>query len=159
MEADRDGCHSDQVRVQTDLVDICIDIYEAPGFGSAPLGLSENDALTYCRERGRRLCSEQEWESACRGPDGHLYPYGDSFSTTACVVGEGTASAVGSRNACRSGYGAYDMSGNAAEWVSGPLIKGGDFASDDFGSRCGARSRAGASELQLVSVRCCSSPG
>lgn len=158
IQAARDGCASDQVRVRTALVDVCVGLYEEPGFGAAPVALTYDEANELCLSRGRRLCTEQEWETACRGPDGHLYPYGDRFNPTACVVGEATSAAVGSRNVCRSGFGAYDMSGNAGEWVRGPLIKGGDFGADDFGSRCGARARATTAEIELVTARCCGDP-
>ena len=157
-ETVRDGCDADQVRVHTALVDVCVDLYEAPGFGSVPTRATFEQAQSLCAAAGRRLCTEQEWETACRGPSGHLYPYGDDFDPEACVVGQTIPSAVGARNACRSGFGAYDMSGNAGEWVSGPLIKGGDFGTDDFGARCGARARAASAEDSLTGVRCCSAP-
>ncbi|MFT6399859.1 MAG: sulfatase activating formylglycine-generating enzyme [Bradymonadia bacterium] len=154
----REGCAADQVRTTTEVVDVCIDLYEAPGFGAPPQHFSFAAAATHCAERGRRLCAEQEWEAACRGPAGQLYPYGDEFDPEACVVGASRARSVGNANSCRSGFGAYDMSGNAAEWVDGPLMKGGDFASDAFGARCGARARAAAAEESLSGVRCCSAP-
>lgn len=154
----RQGCNADQVRVTTELVDACVDLYEAPGFGTQPEHFSFEAAVEYCDAKGRRLCSEQEWEAACRGPDGWLYPYGDEFDAGACVVERSQAASVGNSNSCRSGFGAYDLSGNAAEWVDGPLLKGGDFSSDAFGARCGARTRAASAEATLSGVRCCSPP-
>lgn len=40
-----------------------------------------------CMEAGKRLCSRDEWLSACRGPAMRIYPYGNSFMMGACNVG------------------------------------------------------------------------
>jgi formylglycine-generating enzyme len=37
-----------------------------------------------CRAAGKRLCSADEWERACRGPRGHTYPYGPSRRSKVC---------------------------------------------------------------------------
>ena len=105
------------------------------------------------------LCTEQEWEVACRGPEGYLYPYGDAFQAERCVTEQGAPEAIGTRNLCRTGFGPYDMSGNAGEWVDGAFLKGGGHDSDAFGARCGARARVGdASAPGLTGYRCCRSP-
>jgi formylglycine-generating enzyme required for sulfatase activity len=79
-------------------------------------------------EEGKRLCTFQEWEKACRGPEGHNWPYGSKYKSGMCNTGRITekhTSEDQSRNLapsgkykkCKSGYGVYDMSGNAEEWV------------------------------------------
>ncbi|MFH1571319.1 MAG: SUMF1/EgtB/PvdO family nonheme iron enzyme [Gemmatimonadota bacterium] len=122
-----------------------IDVYEYPNQrGSAPT-LAENwfQAAALCARQGKRLCTAAEWENACRGPEGGQYSSSDdpadwpaSFGRRFCntagseVAGqqptETDLAAAGSFPNCASSVGAYDMTGNALEWVErqGPL--GGD---------------------------------
>ncbi len=39
--------------------------------------LSKYEALAYCRRLGKRLCTEEEWERACTGDSGTVYPWGN----------------------------------------------------------------------------------
>lgn len=84
-------------------------------------------AEQYCAFAGGRLCSEAEWLSACAGPEGRSFPYGNDFAREACNVGsvdqpaEGRArgtSSAGSIDTCEGGLdGLFDMAGNLSEWV------------------------------------------
>ncbi len=159
--ANRYGCPNDFARVTNDAVDVCVALYEAPGFGAPPAPYALEQANDLCAQTGARLCSEAEWVAACRGPVGSLYPYGDTFDPYACVTEAEAPLASGMRNRCRSGFGIYDMSGNAAEWVQGGLLKGGAFDADSFSARCGARETPGqalAPTAALTGVRCCREP-
>ncbi len=40
-----------------------------------------------CLEAGKRLCTREEWLSACRGPALRTYPYGNTFTAGMCNVG------------------------------------------------------------------------
>lgn len=42
-------------------------------------GLTRANAETKCVEQGKRLCTEVEWEWACRGEDGRRYPSGNQY--------------------------------------------------------------------------------
>lgn len=48
--------------------------------------LTRNSAELACHNAGKRLCSEDEWVTACRGEHNLEYPYGDSFRDLACNV-------------------------------------------------------------------------
>ncbi len=55
------------------------------GPGRVPQGyLSGDQAEAACAASGKRLCTTDEWLSACRGPDDTTYPYGDAYVAGAC---------------------------------------------------------------------------
>jgi formylglycine-generating enzyme required for sulfatase activity len=79
------------------------------------------EARDFCALRGGRLPTEREWEYAARGPDGLMYPWGDTWDANRAIsrVNSGYQTApVGSLSGGVSWVGAYDMSGNVYEWVS-----------------------------------------
>lgn len=53
--------------------------------GEVPQGYISGDvAALACASAGKRLCSVDEWMRACGGPDTTIYPYGDTYDSTAC---------------------------------------------------------------------------
>ncbi len=147
----------------------CIDLYEYPNRADAkPLvGVSYGSAETACGRDGKRLCSEVEWEKGCKGPDDSRFPYGERFDGSACNDAKGGVRVAGSFSRCRSGYGLFDMSGNAAEWtstrfesgVSDRTVKGGAYDGQDSDLRCSARqNRPPSSRAATVGFRCCAEP-
>ena len=80
------------------------------------------EARDFCEEkRGGRLPTEAEWEYAARGPDELIYPWGNEFVADNVVYSGNSNSQtaeVESKSGGVSWAGAYDLSGNAWEWVS-----------------------------------------
>jgi formylglycine-generating enzyme required for sulfatase activity len=65
------------------------------------------------------LPTEEQWECACRGPSGQLYPWGDRWAREKAVLGFGPAPSGSVKSDC-SPYGCMDMAGNVAEWTATP---------------------------------------
>ncbi|HQB43694.1 MAG TPA: SUMF1/EgtB/PvdO family nonheme iron enzyme, partial [Polyangiaceae bacterium] len=133
-------CPEDMV----DVASVCIDRFEAPNEkGKHPLLMqSAHDAEAWCKERGKRLCNEDEWVRACEGPQHLPFPYGETYQQGVCNddktwkavqwgrlgrwpddVARAEANRLdqsepsGMREGCRSAEGVYDLTGNAGEWV------------------------------------------
>ncbi len=118
--------------------------------GAVPQGhISQVMAADACSMAGKRLCTDAEWQRACRGSQGFTYPYGnerepgrcndarachpatqtfESFSNSVysnldhpCIsqLPEGLA-VTGAHADCRTEDGVMDMMGNLHEWTSNP---------------------------------------
>lgn len=78
------------------------------------------EAAALCESVGKRLCTDEEWVQACRGPQGLRYPYGAIYDGAKCNA-ESKIDAplpIGQTPAtCVSDYGVYDLNGNVWEWV------------------------------------------
>ena len=78
-------------------------------------------AEAYCQFVEGRLPTEAEWEKTARGPEGNIYPWGDSapncdvLNFKDCV---GDKSDVYDYPVGKSYYEALDLSGNVFEWVA-----------------------------------------
>jgi formylglycine-generating enzyme required for sulfatase activity len=152
----------------------CIDRYEYPNArGAMPLGnVTWDQAKAMCEAKGKRLCSEEEWERACKGHRGFRFPYGDEFDAEKCnvktVAGEKRPLApAGSFPDCKSSFGVFDLSGNVAEWTATPLlpgssariIKGGASNKPDWAVRCANRgNKPAGSRDPYLGFRCCANP-
>ncbi|MBI5607956.1 MAG: redoxin family protein [Deltaproteobacteria bacterium] len=101
-----------------------------------PAIASWTEATDACAKAGKRLCSEEEWVSACAGAlqvdnnnnqqfadddvEGNMYPYGTFYEAGTCVDQEdkykGKAQKTGAKANCRTPSGLFDLAGNMGEW-------------------------------------------
>jgi formylglycine-generating enzyme required for sulfatase activity len=90
------------------------------------IGVSWDNAHSYCAFRGKRLPREAEFERAIRDDDGRRYPWGNDPPTPAKTAygrplserpGHGTTDDVGSHPDGKGPYGHDDLAGNVWEWM------------------------------------------
>jgi hypothetical protein len=171
------GCLSGMAPVQGSST-LCIDVYEAhleeilttgkqvpfspyfnPGThrvvamsakAAVPQGyINEIQSSAACSEAGKRLCTQEEWELACRGPSNQVYPYGNTRITGRCndhrdvhpaieyfgtsadwiwsELGNSCISQLpkslatcGAYSGCVTASGIFDLMGNVHEWIDDP---------------------------------------
>lgn len=112
--------------------------------------VSQEEAATACTAAGKRLCTDDEWLSACRGKKGRTYPYGTEQVAGACndsgvspllalhgkpdpalftleIMNDprlnqvkGSLAKTGAFARCKSSDGVYDLVGNLHEWTADP---------------------------------------
>ncbi len=152
----------------------CIDRYEYPNApGREPrTGVTWGMARRLCRKRGKKLCTEEQWEYACKGKSKRRFPYGNTWDAERCNTEDAAGNdrsvgAAGAFKGCRSPFGVRDLSGNVSEWTatrykSGAAArthKGGSATRPNWASRCATRSSLspGARKDDL-GFRCCADP-
>jgi hypothetical protein len=142
------GCGPESREVTVQGKDVCVDRWEAArpdataanpggndsGAAVAKAGvlpwamITQQSAAAACEAAGKRLCTFEELAVACEGPlDDLLYPYGSTYSASACnghKSGFAKALPTGAINTCESPVGLLDVSGNLQEWTSTTLEDG-----------------------------------
>lgn len=148
----------------------CIDRYEYPDrAGAMPRGnLDLTEARTLCREAGKHLCTDAEWQAACEGPDGRRWPYGDVFDPNRCNDHAratdadpkgGQAEPSGAFSGCVTPEGIADLSGNLWEWTDAGHLRGGGWDLSAGLGQCRAHADARADyRAPEYGARCCATP-
>ena len=154
--------------------DFCVDIWEAsrPNATATSSGSDESQAHSApgvlpwkvadnatasaaCVAAGKRLCSEDEWYTACVGPTDTTYGYGDTYDADACAGGDAFCTCTdgshyqgcyyacggdpelqptGTWPACTNGWGLFDVNGNLWEHIQGgtdSTVRGGAYNCGD----------------------------
>jgi formylglycine-generating enzyme required for sulfatase activity len=97
--------------------------------------VNQAEAAAACSAAGMQLCTQTQWELACRaGNTGNVWSYASgatSYSAGVCNDVEhpdntGAAWATGSSAQCAADGEIYDMSGNVSEWTRTQVVSGGD---------------------------------
>ncbi len=135
--------------------------------------VTRDEAQRLCGDKQKRLCSELEWERACKGPDNLRYEYGASYDAHICGTGvagpNGARRPSGQTPGCRSAFGVREMHGGAWEWTDSSwrrgttrllgVLRGGNDAAGELTSRCAnARAFAPAERSPSTGFRCCAGP-
>jgi hypothetical protein len=120
------------------------------------LGVGRDEAERLCTERGARLCTELEWERACKGPGNDRYPSGADWDP----------SCANDLLACATGYGVVGMGTRFREWTRSELpaeggkthavVRGGAASDGAASHRCAARSSISPdTRSDALGFRCC----
>lgn len=155
--------------VQVVLHGYYIDQYPFPNEPGAiqATNVTREEASAKCAAIDKRLCSELEWERACKGPDSTIYEYGAAYRAQTCALGRaGHLTPTGTSVGCRSGYDVFDLHGGAFEWTAsdwnrgGPselaVVRGGSGEPGEVIGRCAnARARRPDRRFPDVGFRCC----
>lgn len=136
--------------------------------------VTRDEAAHLCSAKGKRLCTEYEWERACKGPDNTTYEYGDAYRASVCATGVSAFQSArrpsGQRALCKSAFGAMDMHGGLWEWTESnwnrdsggrslSVLRGGNAEAGELAGRCAnALARRTTIRSPMMGFRCCAGP-
>ena len=163
------GTRGRDARNEADLVPVevpafAIDRLPYPNDPSVPprTGTTRAEAAALCEADGKRLCTELEWERACKGDTTRAFPGGAAFDVESCSLDP---------FACASPHDVLALGVTVFEWTSSDVTRrlgserwsavarGGRATDPAVEHRCGARhALAPETASAEVSFRCCRGP-
>lgn len=156
-----EGMQYIRIKIKPTLIqEYCMDQYEYPNSpNTMPLvNVSWYKAEKLCNKQGKRLCSDKEWEEACKGCNtSYKFSYGDEYDRSKCVTDEKTVFPSGAKENCKNNYKIFDMIGNVAEWTNGLGVGtlGGSHKSRDNAECSSWEPRSLRLRYADVGFRCC----
>ena len=135
--------------------------------------VSRDEAARLCASKSKRLCTELEWERACKGPNSTRYEYGDAYKSATCGTGvaveDGAKRPSGENLACKTAEGARGMHGGPYEWTDSgwgrgtasdlTTLRGGTAVAGEIAGRCAnAIGRPPSLRSPTSGFRCCAGP-
>ncbi len=146
----------------------------------APANATWFEAKAACEKAGKRLCTSEEWVSACQNAsavdddhngnfaddyvEGNQYPFADWYDAGMCRDSEDKAAGhpglTGGMARCVTPGGVFDLAGNVQEWVGASegeaMLLGGDFAVGDHADCYRPNNTFGPGHRnQGIGFRCC----
>ncbi|HTL12479.1 MAG TPA: SUMF1/EgtB/PvdO family nonheme iron enzyme [Bdellovibrionota bacterium] len=151
IQFDEDKWRDEERSLPTKPMSFCMDRFEYPNVkGLNPMIMvTWPESKAICESEGKRLCTEEEWNFACEGPEALPYPYGFERDPKTCNIDKewipfhgdrmlprnldrsGAEMArlwkglpSGSMPGCKSVFGVYDLTGNVDEWTQSSVPGG-----------------------------------
>ncbi len=133
-----------------------------PGFEQHPaIEVSWEGARAYCQWAGKRLPTETEWQRACAGSEGRIFPWGAEFSAERVNLfgdkdGFGRTAPVGSFPTGATPQGVMDLAGNVWEWTaadsaSAAYLRGGSWVNGKALAKCAGRASVSSAHSYIKS--------
>jgi sulfatase modifying factor 1 len=136
--------------------------------------VTQAEASLLCEQKGKRLCTELEWERACKGPDEVTYGYKGPYRADTCGTGvpieQAALRPTGEHPQCKNGFGVAEMHGGVWEWTSSAwgrgskepslgVLRGGNALAGELVGRCAnAIGRRADKKQNVMGLRCCAGP-
>jgi serine/threonine protein kinase len=164
MRTDPNAVSSEPMAHRRETDGYLIDIFEFPNLKGSPprFEVTQREAAQLCEQAGKRLCTAEEWERACKGMISQNYAYGNAWDPEFCGAGLSDAYPSGTMEKCKSQYGVVDQSGNFREWTGTAtkpgrvVVKGGQKGQPEKGTRCAyAEVESDSYTDKSLSFRCC----
>lgn len=124
--------------------------------------VTREQAQALCEQQGKRLCTELEWERACKGPDNDAFASGKGWDPACAEHPEH----------CASGFDVLAMGGALREWTSSAVVLPDSGDDGPLAVLRGATAKGAATEHRCarrqptnpkshggdIGFRCCSGP-